>query len=275
MEYKNEERARTKKIARKAKKAWVIISSIIAGGIIFLIAVGYLIELSEENKWITPSTKHRTGLPVNPEIMALINSGQFISYSDIKTESWRLLIREPILWRKSVADFYELTGVLVYLYSSEKADYTKEEINKLYINAFGDPEFSGANMLVIISRDYDNSANQNDFLMGLKAAEFMDSEATAILMDAMYNPWAFNTQDGWRCRQSSALTEAGKRMMSPTKNRAVPVGLAMLAVVVLIFVVIIIWKKQHKKDEEIYRILNTSLEKLADESGEQEKEQTE
>jgi len=40
----------------------------------------------------------------------------------------------------------------------------------------------------------------------------------------------------------------------------------MLAVVVLVPVVIIIWRKKHRKDEEIYRVLNTSLEVLAVES---------
>jgi hypothetical protein len=272
MEYKNTERARTKTIARKAKKAWIIISSIVAGGIILLIAVGILIDLSDPylDRKITRSTKHRTGLPVSPEIMTLINSGHLEIHTDIKTEDYRNLIHDSLLWRRSVAGFYERTGVLVHLYSSERADYTKEEIKEIYIKVFNDPELSGANALIIISTDYEKYVTQNDFLMGLKAAEFMDLEATAILMDSMTQTWVFSSRDAWRCRFSNALDEAGRRMMRPTTNKAVPVGLSMLAVVLAVPIIIIIWKKRHKKDEEIYRVLNTSLDDLAGEADKQD-----
>jgi hypothetical protein len=276
MEYKNTERARTKKIAHKAKKAWIIISSIIAGGIIFLIAVGILIDLSEPylDNHITRSTIRRVGLPVDSEVMALINSGRLETYTDIKTDEYRRLMLDPLLWRRSVAGFYERTGVLVHLYSSERADYTKEEIKEIYIKAFDDPELSGANLLIIISYDYENWVTQNDFIMGLKAAEFMNMEATAILMDSMTKIWVFSSRDAWRCRYSNALDEAGKRMMTPTTNRAVPVGLTMLGVVVVVLAVVVIWKKKHKNDEEIYRILNTPLEELADKRDNFEETQT-
>jgi len=269
MEYKNIERARAKKIASKAKKAWIIIASIITAGIILLICVSILVALHEADSGITKSTRHRTGLPTDPEITALINGGRWSAvtlYPAIPT--WEFVTNE-VQWRLAVGQFYERTGVLVHFYAPDRVGYTKEELEEIYISVFDDAEFKGPFFLYLSAKNTEEWGYQYEYLMGNKAAQFMDFEAISILMESLEYPWRYSDANWRECRYAFALRKAGERMMTPTKSKATPVAIGMLAVVVIIPVFIIIWKKRHKKDEETYRILNTSLDTLAAESEEE------
>ena len=264
MEYKNIERARTKKIARKAKKVWTVTASIITGFIIFSVCLGVLLDLHETDSRITKSTRHRTGIPTEPEVTAMINSGRWSSltmYPEIQSKGG--YISNEVQWGLAVGEFYERTGVLVHFYIPDKIGYTKEEVKDIYVKVFDDADFKGPFFLYLSGKQSEPWGKQQEFVMGDKAAQFMDGEATRILMDSLENPWRYSNTDWRECWYATALKKAGERMMKPTVSRALPVGIGMLTAVVVIIVLIIIWSKKHRKDEETYNILNTPLEELA------------
>jgi hypothetical protein len=259
MEYRDREREQYGKVNRRLKRLWIIISSVIAGVVLLILFLSYIVVISQTHNAITKSTRARKPIPVDERLLARLNAGRVVLFTD-NTE--RQEVNYPDRWNIAVIKFYEETGVLLHYRTEDDGEWlTLEKLEEAYREAFDDPEMSGPFMLIMSAKP--RGYSEYAYISGDEATLFVDREAAQILLDCIRNPWRF-TGGNYNDYYKNALNYAANRMMTVSISPAVwPTVALFLVIIPGVIVFFIIRRRRFKKDEEIHAILNTELDEIA------------
>lgn len=244
--YENEKRE--KKRSTRKTVMWCIIAFLCAFGFIWLFS-------NSDSSNITKSTVAREKLVADVSL----NAGYY-------TDEANWIIHESEL-TSGLKHFYEKTGVAPYVYIVNEIngnyDPTTEELEAFAEEAYAEL-FDDEAHLLLLFWDYEGSWEYTTWL-GSQTGVVMDAEARDILFDYIdYYYYAADTDEGFF---SNAFRDAADRIMN--KSTSPFVIIAVIGGAVAIIFIGFKWyekKKEadEKKAEYNKEILNTPLEKMAD-----------
>lgn len=246
--YVREERPR-----RPGRTGWIILT------VLAIILMAFLcVHMAMHSSSVTRSTVDRTPLPKQ----YVTDTGDWI-YDDM---GW---IRSEATVKKGLRYFYDKTGVMPYLVVVEKVDGTVYPSGQQvwdYGNEVYDNKFTDEGHLVFVLQCEDGGV---DYTMagvtGTMAKTVIDEEALEILYD--YMDYNFNTDKSEDDMFADTFKSAADRIMVKTPNY-MPFYIYCICGVISSFILYAVVLKviQRKREEaaETERILNTPVEKIAD-----------